>query len=249
MRSICPVFRSTKFRKYLERTARDHHRITPMNIADWGLYLVTGEAHSEGKTTVEVAEAAIEGGADVVQLRDKAHDARTRYEIGRELRDLTDETGADLVVNDRVDLALALGADGVHLGQGDLPVAVARAMLGEDAIVGRSVSSPAEARRAVDAGADYLGVGAVFGTDSKDLDAARDGIGVDAVREIDEAVDLPIVAIGGIDATNAGGVVEAGADAVAVISALTRADDVEAAARELVGAVDPDRPAAGPSLD
>ena len=213
-----------------------------MNMADWGLYLVTGEAHSEGRTTAEVAEAAIEGGATAVQLRDKAHDARTRYRIGRELRDMTDGTDVDFIVDDRVDLALALGADGVHLGRGDLPVAVARAMLGEDAIVGRSVSSPEEARAADRAGADYLGVGAVYGTDTKDVADERDGIGLETVREIDDAVDLPIVAIGGIDASNAEPVVDAGADAVAVISALTRADDVAAAAGELVDAVERGRP-------
>jgi thiamine-phosphate pyrophosphorylase len=208
-----------------------------MAIADWGLYLVTGEELSAGRTTAEVVDAAIEGGASVVQLREKAQHARRRYEIGREVRALTAEAGVDFVVNDRIDLAMALDADGVHLGQEDLPVSVARELLGEDAIVGCSVSTVDEARTAAADGADYLGVGTVFPTGSKDVRDER-VIGVDGVRSIREAVDLPLVAIGGIDATNAGRVVEAGADAVAVISAVTQAPDVASAAGELAAAVE-----------
>ncbi len=208
-----------------------------MAIQDWGLYLVTGEELSAGRSTRDVVAAAIEGGASVVQLREKAQHARRRYDIGREVREVTAEAGVDFVVNDRVDLAMALDADGVHLGQEDLPVAVARELLGESTIVGCSVSTVPEAQAAVDAGADYLGVGTVFATGSKDVADER-VIGLDGLREIRAAVDLPLVAIGGIDAENAGAVVGAGADAVAVISAVTEADDVAAASRELVAAVD-----------
>jgi thiamine-phosphate pyrophosphorylase len=137
-----------------------------------------------------------------------------------------------------VDLAAALDADGVHLGDDDLPVSVAREQLGEDAIIGRSVSTPEAARRAEEAGADYLGVGAVFATDSKDdVPPEEQAIGLDRIRAVREATDLPFVGIGGVTPENAADVVQAGADGVAVISAITAADDPEAATRELHAAV------------
>lgn len=199
-----------------------------------GTYLVTGEAHSAGRSTVEVVAAATAGGVDVVQLREKAMPVRERYDLGRRIREMTAEAGVPLVVNDRVDLALALDADGVHLGDDDLPVTVAREQLGPDAIIGRSVSTAAAAREAEQAGADYLGVGAVYGTDSKDTDSE---IGLDPIRAIDDTVDIPFVGIGGVTPTNAGDVVAAGADGVAVVSAITRADDPEAATRDLSASV------------
>ena len=202
-----------------------------------GTYLVTGAALSPGRTTVEVVEAALDGGIDVVQLREKEASARDRYELGRTLRDLTAAADVPLIVNDRIDLAAAIDADGVHLGDDDLPVAVARDQLGPDAVVGRSVSTVAEAEAAAAAGADYLGVGAVYATSSKDTDAEGSEIGLDRVRAIREAVDLPFVGIGGITVENAGDVVAAGADGVAVISAITRADDPAAATRRLNEAV------------
>ena len=201
-------------------------------------YLVTGADLSAGRSTVEVVEAAIAGGIDVVQLREKPTTARDRYELGQELRAVTREAGVTLIVNDRVDIAAAIDADGVHLGDDDLPVAVAREQLGSDAVVGRSVSTPAAARDAERAGADYLGVGAVFATSSKDTDPEQSEIGPDRLRAIDEAVDIPFVGIGGITVENAGEVAAAGADGVAVISAITRADDPAAATRELNAAVE-----------
>ena len=204
-----------------------------MNTRAWRTYLVTDDAHSAGRETPAVVEAALEGGVDVVQLREKTMDARTRYRVGRTVRSLTAEAGVPLVVNDRVDLAAAIDADGVHLGQTDLPVEVARDQLGSDAIVGVSAATVAEARAAADAGADYLGVGAVYGTNSKDVADDRDGVGPERIRSITEAVDVPVVGIGGITAENAAPVVEAGANGVAVISAITAADDPEAATAAL----------------
>jgi len=202
-----------------------------MNTPAWRTYLVTDDAHSAGRETPAVVEAA--GGVDVVQLREKTMDARTRYRVGRQLRELTAEADVPLVVNDRVDLAAAVDADGVHLGQADLPVGVARDQLGSDAIVGVSAATVQEARAAVDAGADYLGVGAIYGTSSKDVADDRDGVGPERIRSITDAVDVPVVGIGGITAENARPVVEAGASGVAVISAITAADDPEAAAAAL----------------
>jgi thiamine-phosphate pyrophosphorylase len=204
-------------------------------------YLVTGEALSAGRSTVEIVEAAIAGGVDVVQLRDKDRTVRERYETGRKLRELTREAGIPLVVNDRIDLAKAIDADGVHLGDDDLPISVAREQLGADAIVGRSVSTVAGAEEAAAAGADYFGVGAVYGTTSKDTDPESSEIGLGRVRAIADAVDVPFVGIGGITPENAADVVRAGADGVAVISAITAADDPAAATRALNEAVDAGR--------
>lgn len=200
-------------------------------------YLVTGAALSAGRSTVEIVEAAIAGGIDVVQLREKSMSARDRYDLGLRLRELTREADVPLIVNDRVDLAAAIDADGVHLGDEDLPVAVAREQLGADAVIGRSTSTVAAAREAEQAGADYLGVGAVYPTDSKDTDDEGTEIGLERVREIDAAVDIPFVGIGGITAENAADVVAAGADGVSVITAITAADDPEAATADLAEAV------------
>ena len=208
-------------------------------MPDWDVYLVTGESLSAGRTTPAIVEAAIEGGVDVVQLRDKDRSVRERYETGRTLRNLTREAGVTFVVNDRVDLAALLDADGVHLGADDLPVRAARRLLGEDAVIGRSVSTVAEAETAAAEGADYIGVGTVYRTASKDdIPEDEHGVGPERVREIADAVDIPFVGIGGITAENAAEVAAAGADGVAVITAITRAEDPAAATAALEEAVE-----------
>lgn len=204
---------------------------------DFDVYLVTDAGLSGDRSTPEVVEAAIRGGVDVVQLREKGRPARERYRLGLELRERTREAGVTLVVNDRVDIAGAIDADGVHVGDDDLPLSVARERLGADAILGRSVSTPEAAREAERAGADYLGVGAVFPTNSKQTDPEQSGIGLERVRAIREATDLPFVGIGGITPDTAGDVAEAGADGVAVISAIAGAEDPAAATRRLGEAV------------
>ena len=212
-----------------------------MNHPEWRSYLVTQESRSAGRSTAEIVEAALDGGVDAVQLREKGRSTRERYDLGRRLRELTADAGVPLIVNDRVDLAAAVGADGVHLGQSDLPAAVARERLGDEAIVGVSASTVPEARAAADAGADYLGVGAVYATDTKDVPAETNGLGPDRVADIAGAVDLPVVGIGGIDARNAGAVAAAGAAGVAVVSAITAADDPRAATAEIREVVDDER--------
>jgi len=213
----------------------------PTDPRQWRTYLVTQRSASAGRETERVVAAALDGGVDVVQLREKGLDARTRYRMGRRLRELTAARDTALIVNDRVDLAAAVDADGVHLGQSDLPVEVAREQLGPDAVVGCSTSTVAEAEDAVTAGADYLGVGAVYGTSSKDVADGKDGIGTERVRAIADAVDVPVIGIGGVDASNAAAVAEAGATGVAVISAITAAADPTAAAAALSEAVDQGR--------
>jgi thiamine-phosphate pyrophosphorylase len=204
---------------------------------EYGVYLVTQGDLAGDRTTVDVVRAAVAGGVDVVQLREKHATARERYDLGRDLRAVTRDAGVPLVVNDRVDLARAVDADGVHLGDDDLPVSVAREQLGPDAVVGRSVSTVEGAREAAAAGADYLGVGAVYGTTTKETDPDQTEVGLDRVRAIRAAVDLPFVGIGGVTADTAADVVAAGADGVAVVSEIAAAADPEAATRALGEAV------------
>jgi len=206
---------------------------------DYGAYLVTQASHSEGRSTPEIVAAAIDGGVDVVQLREKDLPVRDRLAVGREVRELTRAAGVPLIVNDRIDLAQAIDADGVHLGDDDLPIAVAQDLLGEDAVIGRSVSFVDDAVAAEDAGADYLGVGAVYATGSKDdIDDDEHAIGTERIAAIAAAVSIPVVGIGGITADNAAPVIAAGADGVAVITAITAADDPAAATRRLAETAD-----------
>ncbi|MFD1569303.1 thiamine phosphate synthase [Halorubrum laminariae] len=204
-----------------------------MNLTGWRTYLVTQSDRSAGRDTEEIVEAAIDGGVDAVQLREKGRSARDRYELGCRLREVTAAAEVPLLVNDRIDLAAAIDADGVHLGQSDLPIEIARERLGSDAIVGCSTSTVAEAEAAEAAGADYLGVGAVYGTASKDVPAEKNGIGTEPVATIADAVEIPVFGIGGITADNVRPVIEAGATGAAVISAITAADDPAAATAAL----------------
>ncbi len=205
---------------------------------EFDTYLVTQASLSGEHSTPEVVAAAVEAGVDIVQVREKDTTARERLQVAREVREQTRAAGVPMVVNDRVDIAVAAGADGVHLGDDDLPVGAAREQLGADALIGRSVSTPEAAREAEAAGADYLGVGAVYATGSKaDIDDEEYDIGLDPVRDIDEAVDIPFVGIGGVTAENAAEVVAAGADGVAVITAITAAEDPTRATRKLGAAV------------
>ena len=203
-------------------------------LRDAGVYLVTEESLSGGRSSVDVARAALEAGVRVVQLREKERSARRALEIGLALRTLTLEHGALLIVNDRVDLALAVGADGVHVGQEDLPVNVARMLLGPDALIGLSITEAGQLADADAADADCLGVGAVFPTGSK---ADATDTGLELLARSRAATTAPIVAIGGITVANAGDAVRAGADVVAVISAIAGAADPGAAARALLVAV------------
>lgn len=195
------------------------------------LYVVTDSDLSKGRTDVEVARLAYEGGADAVQLRMKHSDGREMLEQALEIRKVADEYCRFFFVNDRVDIALASGADGVHLGQSDIPLEVARDLMGETAIIGISVDNVEQAVAAAEGGADYIGIGAIFNTSTKP--DAKQGVGLGAIYEIRQAVDIPIVAIGGINRGNIQDVVRAGADAAAVVSAVVAQDDIRSAAHEL----------------
>ena len=200
------------------------------------LYVLTDRGLSRGRSEVEIVQAALAGGATAIQLRWKVGPLAEAVRAGRALRELCREAGALFVVNDRVDLALALEADGVHLGVEDLPLAEARRLAGNRLVIGFSPSTLEEALAAERAGADYLGVGPVYGTATK-ADAGP-AVGLEHVRRIAQAVSIPVVGIGGITADNARPVIEAGAAGVAVISAVVAADDPRAAAAALRAAVD-----------
>lgn len=195
------------------------------------LYVVTDSDLSRGRSDAEVARLAYEGGADVVQLRMKHADGAEMLEQARIIRGYADEMCKLFIVNDRVDVAMASGADGVHLGQTDLPLEEARRLMGDDAIIGVSVDNVAQAIAAEEGGADYIGVGAIFKTSTKP--DAQQGVGLGAIFEARQAVDIPVVAIGGINRGNIQDVIRAGADAAAVVSAVVAQEDVKAAAHEL----------------
>lgn len=198
----------------------------------WRLYVITDESVSRGRSHIEIAEAAIRGGADVIQLRDKTASGGTLYRVALALRTLTREAKIPLIVNDRLDIALAADADGVHLGQKDLPASVARHILGPGRILGVSAETLTEALLAEKDGADYLGVGPVFEARKTKADAGEP-LGLERIARVRKHCRLPIVAIGGIDAQNARRVREAGADSAAVISAIVGADDIARAAEHM----------------
>jgi len=199
-----------------------------------GLYVIIDPGACAGRDPVEVARLALEGGASILQWRDKRREKGDQLPQARAVRELCIEHGALFIVNDHVDLALVLGADGVHLGQHDLPVELVRPLAPEGFIIGVSTNNAEEARRAQEHGASYVAVGSVFPTASKEPERTRPA-SPERVREVKGAVALPVIAIGGINASNIDQVLAAGADAVAVISAVCSAEDPRAAARELAG--------------
>lgn len=199
------------------------------------LHVLTDQAHSRGRDVLTVVRLALTGGATVIQLRDKAASTSLLYEEGRALRTLTRQYGALLIINDRVDVALAVDADGAHLGQDDLPASVARQLLGPKRILGISAGNATEATAAIAAGADYLGIGPIFGTQSK-ADAGSP-IGTKLLTDLATHYAIPLVAIGGIAAENAGAAMRAGATGVAVITAVVNAEDILGATSHLVMAI------------
>ena len=197
---------------------------------DYSLYLVTDRGLMTTPTLEEAVEQAIDGGCTLVQLREKNASSREFYRSAVSVKKVTDRRGVPLIINDRLDIALASGAAGVHLGQSDLPAAAARRVLGPDKIVGVSASTPAQAEAAQAAGADYLGVGAMFPTGTK-TDA--DIVSMEELKKIRAAVSIPIVAIGGINLRTAPLFRGTGIDGFAVVSAILARKDIRAAARGL----------------
>lgn len=199
------------------------------------LYVITDQDLALGLAHSEIARRAVLGGADVIQFRDKTLPSREMVWAGREIREITWKAGALFIVNDRLDIALACGADGVHLGQDDLSCETARQLSPPGFVIGVSVGSADEAVSAERQGADYVAVSPVFPTGSK-ADAGP-GYGLAIVREIRAAVSIPVIAIGGIGTANAADVIRAGADGIAVISAVVSQPDITVAARGLAAIV------------
>ena len=201
-----------------------------------GLYVIVDPEATRGRPVLDVAEATLEGGAGVLQLRDKMGDKGDVLAVARKLKAMCDEAHALFVVNDDADVALACEAHALHVGQTDLPVAEARKVLAPHQMVGRSNNGVEEAMESQAQAADYLAVGAIFPTTTMGK-SGRNSVGVEMIGKVKEAASQPVVAIGGINAGNISDVVRAGADCVCVVSAVTYADDPAAATRELVEAI------------
>lgn len=207
----------------------------PKRQVDWTLYVVTDKPLAGGRSHAEQARAAILGGATVIQYREKVGNTRQLIEEASAVREVCRELGATFIVNDRLDVALAVGADGVHVGQEDMPAIIARRLIGPHLLLGVTVGNLAQALQAEADDADYLGTDAIFVTGSKP--DAGPPIGVDALAKICRATLLPVVGIGGINASNVAQVIQAGAAGAAVISAVVSAPDMSAAARRLREAI------------
>jgi thiamine-phosphate pyrophosphorylase len=203
---------------------------------DYSLYLVTDRSLSRGRSTLEVVRAAVRGGVTCVQLREKRCSTREFIDEALKLKAFLDSRGVPLIINDRVDVALAVAADGVHLGQSDMPLPAARAVVRDSMVIGISAESLRDAVEAEIGGADYLGVSPIFATPTKTDTAPPLGLaGLQAIRR---AVKTPLVGIGGLNRGNAAEAVRSGADGVAVVSAIVAAEYPEQAARELKREID-----------
>ena len=197
---------------------------------DYTLYLVTDRNLMSCDTIEQSVEQAIAGGASIVQLREKDCSSREFYELALRVKKITQPKGVPLIINDRIDICLAADADGVHLGQSDIPCRTAREILGNDKIIGVSAALPEEAVQAQNDGADYLGVGAVFTTSTKSDTRA---VSPDIIKKIRSAVTIPFVVIGGINSDNIKQLYGLGINGAAVVSAIVAQNDITAAAREM----------------
>lgn len=212
----------------------ERHEERMRRFREAGLYLVTSGALSAGRSTLEIVTAALRGGVRLVQLREKALPVRELTRLALQVRDLTREAGALLIINDRLDVALAAGADGVHLGQDDLPVKLTRQIV-PDLILGASSHSIQEARDAEAAGASYVNIGPIFSTRTKQWDA--EFLGIQGLERIAPVLSVPFTVMGGIKEAHIPDLCRAGARTIAVVTAVTAADDPEQAARRLLAAL------------
>lgn len=201
-----------------------------MNKIDYSLYLVTDRNILKNRDLKDEVENAIKGGVTLVQLREKECGGKDFLKYAVEVKEITDKYDIPLIINDRVDIALAIDAAGVHVGQNDIPAKVVRELIGKNKILGISASNLEEAKKAVEDGADYLGVGAIYSTSTK-KDAKN--VKLNMLKEIRDNIKIPIVAIGGIDKNNAKEVIECNIDGIAVVSAILSENNIELAAKNL----------------
>jgi len=199
------------------------------------LHILTDTVLQKRFSHIELAQMAVKGGADVIQFRQKSGSTREMIQMAKDLKQFCTESGVTFIVNDRLDVALAVEADGVHLGQDDFPLPLARKLLGEEAIIGGSAATLEEAKKCLAEGADYIGFGPVFPTTSK-ADAGPVS-GIETLKKVVKSLPLPIIAIGGINPQNTPRVIEAGAHGIAVISAVCCHENPEKATRLLFQAL------------
>lgn len=197
---------------------------------DYSIYLVTDDGCLQGRALIDCVREALEGGVTLVQYRAKTASSAEMYAEALQMKALCDSFNVPLIINDRLDIAMAVGAAGVHLGQDDLPCAAARRILGEDYLIGVSAHNPAEAKAALQSGADYLGCGAVFGTATK-ADVKK--LGTEGLEAICKAKGLPVVGIGGVTADNYREVRAAGAEGAAIVSGILAQPDIRATVRAI----------------
>ena len=198
---------------------------------DYSLYLITDRSFLKGRSLKTVVEKAILGGSSIVQVREKNISTREFYKVASEVKEVTDYYKVPIIINDRIDIAQAIDADGVHLGQDDMHLSIARKILGKNKIIGISAGNLEEALEAQENGADYLGIGAIFFTGTKkDIDIP---IGIEGLRDIYSRINIPAVAIGGINESNFREVLSTDVDGISVISAILNKDDIAAAAKAL----------------
>jgi thiamine-phosphate pyrophosphorylase len=202
------------------------------------LHILTDTVLQSRFSHMEITRLAIAGGADTIQYRQKSGSTREMIEVARNMKQLCSEAGVTFIVNDRLDVAIAAEADGVHLGQDDFPIPMARELLGEGRIIGGSAATLDEARKCLSEGAHYVGFGPVYPTSSKD--DAGPVSGIDTLKQVAAIIPLPIIAIGGVGTENIPDVMRAGAHGIAVISAVCCQDDPEEATRALYQALNKD---------
>ena len=203
---------------------------------DYSLYLVTDRGLARGRSTLDIVKAAANGGVTCVQLREKDCSTLEFIEQALSIKEYLSARGIPLIINDRIDVAQAVKADGIHLGQTDMPLDMARAIVEDSMLIGISAESLEDAIEAEKGGADYLGVSPIYATPTK-TDTAP-ALGLEGLRQIRAAVKIPLVGIGGLNRENAAEVIRNGADGVAVVSAIVAAEDPEAAAAELNQLID-----------
>ena len=197
---------------------------------DYSVYLVTDHRNTNDEEFLNIIEEAIKGGTTIVQLREKTASTKEFYQLALKVKEITSKYDVPLLINDRIDIALAVDSDGVHIGQDDMPADIARKIIGKDKILGVSASTVAEAKKAEADGADYIGSGAVFPTATKD-DA--DSVSKLQLKEIVHSIDIPVVAIGGITLENADTLKDTGIAGFSVVSAIMSADNPREASQKL----------------
>jgi len=203
-----------------------------MNNIDYSLMYVSDDRITDDSIFFNILENSLKSGVSIVQLREKQLDTKPFYARAKRAKSLCEQYGVPLIINDRIDIALAINADGVHLGQKDMPVSVARELIGKEKIIGLSVSNNQQAIEAKSLEIDYIGISPIFSTNTKTKDLDKP-LGIDGLREIKQIWAKPIVCIGGVNKENTAEIIENGADGIAVISAISKAKDPEKESKAL----------------